>query len=438
MKSRVPWSRVGAVASAGLLTLVLVSMPSAAEGLPAKTAMAQSENVEHHKVREQVRPIYERNWPQLTDVDLDERDSTAQVRHDLVEKWSTDERFGGIDFDFPGNLLTVFGLDDSFLREAVNDLAAALPAKSTMTVRTQIVRWSAMDLVEASTDLSKELPMDKEDFGVSLDYRSNAVVVLLPARYESVRETLDRDGRYAVQIIDAYSRGEPAVCTDRYACGTPLRGGINIGEFRNASSDRYCTLGFTTRATDGSRWVYTAGHCVPTLDSRTWGHGEQEFGEARVRRDSGGADYVRIRNANPYWLDGTFGWVYRTPAAPGDISYAVSSDATISVGDAVCYGGRWFTATTTTCGVIVSRASSTGGRPHVEGPRVCGGDSGGPVTYNASSGRWAYGLISGTVSPRTNNCIANDGTGVSYFSPLPAINAASDSVSDALVRVDVR
>lgn len=440
MKSRISWRRrAGTAISTGVLAIAVAGVPGMATDVPAGTASTQDLLKEHDEVREQVRPVYEHNWPELDDKDLDERYSTAQVRHELVEKWSADPEFGGIHFDFPGNVLTVFGRDERFLKRSVDELASSLPSESTMTARTQVVRWSAHDLIAASTALSEHLPMDKEDFGVTLDYRSNAVVVLLPARYEDAREALERDGRYVVEMVKTYDRGEPAACTDRYGCGRPLRGGINIGRFQGTDSTDYCTLGFTTRATDGSRWVYTAGHCVPTIDSTTWGHGEQEFGQARVTRNSGGADYVRIRNSNPYWLAGTFGWVYRTPAAPGEINYAVSSDATISVGDTVCYGGRWFTTTTTTCGVIISRAPSTGGRPHVEGPRVCGGDSGGPVTYIAGSARWAYGLISGTISPRdATNCIDNDGTGVSYFSPLPAINAHSDSVSAALVRVDVR
>lgn len=178
------------------------------------------------------------------------------------------------------------------------------------------------------------------------------------------------------------------VCTDRTACGNPLRGGIQIRPTAGGS----CTGGFTAHGSDGSRWLVTAGHCG-ALDS-AWRHGQQYLGPIRQRLHQNQTDLARIRIDNAYWQTG--GYLYAGGTTPIPIG-AVVSDNYLSEGDFICRAG-WVSGQY--CGSVLI----THDNPVLDGIQwiqllrsdICAnpGDSGGPWYEVRSPEFYAVGIHS--------------------------------------------
>lgn len=240
----------------------------------------------------------------------------------------------------------------------------------------------------------------------------------------------------------------PAACTDRVNCGVPLRGGIRI--FSEATGAQ-CSLGFTANATDGSRWILSAGHCG-FLDEN-WKHGNERIGLVRQRYNAdvqgrwfdaitGGRvwlDFMRVRNSSSYWLSGTFGWMYSTPSSPVAVNGAAAASS-LSPGDVICRSSwsPYHADLAPNCGTVYSTYGGNG-EIAVSGMIVCAGDSGGSVYVVDGGQRIAVGVISafyydaGGPPPNCRQSPYN-----ALVSPIDSIYHYMDLNSIAQVRVDAR
>lgn len=216
------------------------------------------------------------------------------------------------------------------------------------------------------------------------------------------------------------------VCTTRTACGQPARSGIVL----SINGTNGCSLGFRAAATDGSKWVITAGHCAVVND--TIGHGAQPFGPVRLQTLTvGGLDFLRARIDNSYWLSSGGGYLYNaaSPNSPLSIYYSLTTTSSIVVGQYVCLNA--WNSSAASCGSVNSVNTATG-RVSV-GFDACPGDSGGAWTWRSSAGLYfAFGVH----SQSDQGCHLGGGT--SYFSSIPEINEYNDAHSAATVRVEER
>lgn len=279
------------------------------------------------------------------------------------------------------------------------------------------------------------------DTDAVMDVLHNRVLVNLPkeqAQHASQLEQLP-----GVEIEWAAKRRPPlepgdGTCTSRQSCGWPVRGGIGIGKFNSSgggSTTVTCTLGFAANASDGSRWVLTAGHC-PTrndiLQGVVYGHGEKAFGPVRSRCywydgtcSYSAVDVSRVRVDSTYWKLGWGGYLWAGPGSRVDIDYAIAYMSTLSNGMALCKSALSDDPGVDNCGVIDDVSSVNG--VHVSGIHVCHGDSGGPMYLITSGQRWGVGVFSLLSSPTCDTDLT--------MSPLPLINEFFDGTSAATVRV---
>jgi len=280
-------------------------------------------------------------------------------------------------------------------------------------------------------------------FDLQIDFVNNLVAVRLPAAAGALTSQLAdiphvSVGEYADPIKITPADGS---CTDRFHCGWPLRGGISVGVFP-ISKGR--SIGFTAKAGDGSKWIYTAGHCVTTnqVDNHTvFGHGEQSIGDARDTYYSPGVpgqcdsypgvDAARIRVNSSYWNTGFGGYVYRSANDRVEVDNAVISMSYFVPGQNVCFGGENVQPGQDTCGVVSTVSAQ--GFVNVSGAVVCKGDSGRPTTHLGNGQRIAMGLLAGFVAAGGASC--STATGTTFFSPLPAINDWMDDHTASNVRV---
>ncbi|GIH11338.1 hypothetical protein Rhe02_94050 [Rhizocola hellebori] len=224
----------------------------------------------------------------------------------------------------------------------------------------------------------------------------------------------------------------PEACTDKYNCGRPLRSGVvlwarNYGEI--------CSLGFTARGGDRSKWAITAGHCAEaTGEGVTYGHGEQPIGPIKYSRNSGEVDVARIHVQGTYWSTGGYFFNLEDANTPIEVDHAIDNRGTIQIGDAVCLSS-WHSTLTESCGTITT-AFGVRGMPTVNFD-ACSGDSGGGWYFPTTDGtRWAYGIHRGQSSSgiTCHQHTLND----SVFTALPDINAWWDTTTASTLRVEER
>jgi len=204
----------------------------------------------------------------------------------------------------------------------------------------------------------------------------------------------------------------------------------------NGTSLANCSLGFTATATNGTRWYYTAGHCLTPEEVANrviQGHGTEPIGYARADAEGGALDVGWVRNNSNYCLSAGGGYIYKLPTETVNVNYAITSASTIQQDQIACYSGKNLAPTDDNCGVI--SAPNMNGRPQVTGLKICRGDSGGSVYTLQNGQRWAYGLVSVISISGTESCVTN---GQMSFSAVPYINTWIDSITADTVRIDVR
>lgn len=198
-----------AMATIGAASLLVVTACAPQQSPAAGSPSVVAPTSEYEEVQRQVAPIYKKLYPNLTKEDLAERESTAEVRLLLTEKWGTEDDFGGVHYDFENNSLEIYGTSPLFVTSAEAELRKELPAGSTLRLTTAVVRWSAKELDAATVALYTLLPPG-DDYGATTDYRANKVAVILPKVYAAQAAELDKDARYDVTVVDTFRHGDPA------------------------------------------------------------------------------------------------------------------------------------------------------------------------------------------------------------------------------------
>lgn len=406
-----------------------VAAEAPADGAEAMTAEDQ---LLAGELPETVLRDYRSLYPALSDDEIRVRFTSVNATVRLGEEFGADEAYGGSWFDFPANTWHVFSTNPQALAQM-----AARATSVGLKVSATGVEYSYRTLESARLRV-ESIVSHVDRYSLSVEPRENRVVLVLEAAPSGeLQKALARERVLVVRAPARVPVMVPAACTDRYNCGRPLRGGINVGPFSNGRAQVACSLGFTLHAGDGSRWYYTAGHCLSQaqVDARqTQGHGEQAIGYARLRRDSGAVDAGWVRNNSSYWLASTFGHMYKSPTEAVDVDYAIVYASTVQLNQVVCFSGRRLNPGDDNCGVIT--AVNLDGKPQVTGVKVCGGDSGGSTYWLNGGERWAYGLVSVTSPRGSDDCTTSSGQ--MSFSSIPHINTWIDSNTESYVRVDVR
>lgn len=356
------------------------------------------------------------------------------------------EVFAGLRFEPVTNtqvvLVTDVGLAEARARDVVAD--AGFP------IRFEQARYSFSELQALVNEIeSGERRVDPSlILNISVDHENNRVRILVDQKVESDFAAL-LDDLVAENIVEVVARVDdgsvPEVCTSKSSCGGPVRSGIII--WKDNDSVPWCSLGYSASASDGSRWIITAGHC-PDGINQTWGHGDQAFGPVREIKDPTSAptnvDVARIRLDSTYWKS----WVADSlllqinssnvvQNAPSDIDYTLRYRSTINTGDPVCISARharWGDS----CGVI-NDLYGAHDMVRVGDYDACGGDSGGAWVWRQADGKyWGFGVHHGGRQgcPYLDNGGSNSSQGYSLFSAMPDIYAYWDDKHSATIRAD--
>lgn len=287
--------------------------------------------------------------------------AAGQLGHvTLLESIGDDPAFGGSWFVPEQNLMHVYAVGS----DGAEKLEAAAQEQG-VAVAIEPADYSFAELSDFATEINEGRSAEAKEidaYFAGAEGRSNRVDIVISELefVDEVESLYKEDPRVLISTVD-----EPAVldgCTTRTACGTPTRSGVTIGIDSDGSGGGAaideCSLGFNAAATDGSRWIVTAGHCshgTPTsCPSVTgcWGHDTQYIGPMRQAQVAGNLDVRRIRKDNSYW--GTGGWIYNptTPNSPLAVNNAITIRATIQVGDNVCLAA-WNVLINQQCGDLV-------------------------------------------------------------------------------------
>lgn len=423
----------------GVIFALSGALLTGALGSGHATATSSQASTSEPEIAEMV-AAYLRDYPGIgADVAL--RAATGQgERATLVERLATSPGFGGARYDPIANRLHIYAVDSAF-ESGVLKMAAGLNTDLAFEKATSSYR----DLEALAGQINATVSDDatRRSAIVAVADGSNnrvAVVVMDPGLLASAKSQYATDARIVVRDFSQV-HPDPTTCVSRTACGTPARSGTVIGidadGSGSGSATQLCSLGFTAAATDGSKWIVTAGHCADGFtatgcpsSNACWGAGQQYFGPMRSIGFSGNLDVGRIRKDNAYWATGGYIYNATAPNSPLKVNYSILARSTIVVGDVVCQA-VWHAITGSECGTVVNVASYQG---LVETSiDSCYGDSGGGWYALIGSQRWAYGIQ----SRADNGGICHGAGDHSYFSAIPDINAYWDSTSGATIRVEV-
>ena len=338
--------------------------------------------------------------------------------------------FGGSWFEPKANLLHVFVTGAS-----ANERIAEESQLAGIEIKLEPADYSFAELEEFASKINADRSEDALEHGAYVagaDDSANRVVIAVfdPSYEKDVPAVLVHDPRVVLKVLEG-EKPQPAACTTRTACGTPLRGGIPVGfDVDGAgagSATIQCSEGFNGAAPDGSRWVLTAGHCSNGISTscpsaNCWGHGQQYIGPMREARDQDKVDVARIRKDSSYW--GTGGWIYNqfNPESPWAVDDVYTSNAQIPANAAVCFSSRLVNPTNL-CGPILEKVSAFRGMPRID-QDVCNTDSGGSVYRPTEGIRVAYAFISHADELSNPGCTLTEisGTGQdTYVSSIPDI-----------------
>lgn len=329
-----------------------------------------------------------------------------------------------------------------------------LAEETKAVVEFEEVEFSWSELVEVRDELHAGLnPIIGDRLqSATIDDAANSVDVHLPP--STLATAVQRAGEFHPSVrllLHEPDTGVDEVCTGKFSCGRPLRGGIENwvernGVRRNVSP---CSVGYTATADDGSWWAISAGHCGDIND--VWGHGQQFFGPVRQTWNSAAPyteiDVGRARIDNSYWLGlRPGGYLVRVDSnndvqdAPLEVAHAIVARGTIDVNDWVCLSALspdWGDS----CGTVTDEFTAGDGDVEVGDYDACPGDSGGAWVQRQSTGEyWAFGVHEGGEPgcPQFDGTGLNSSQGYSLFSAIPDINAFWDDLNAARLRIDTR
>lgn len=333
-------------------------------------------------------------YPQLSKAQARAAASDSDARRAVYDAAARDAAtFGGAWFDPLTGVVHVAATTDAAAQDA-----ADLGRRHRVTVQAHRVSRSAAAL-EAQ---AAELRAGKGEIGqaagghVGIDVQSNQVVAAVPA---SRRAALaGQAAATGVKLVDDANVPveADAGCTSRAACDWTIRAGAIM--WRSNTTIPWCSVGFTARNANNTRFVYTAGHCS-TGNGVTWGTGALNIGPMSSSLDSGAIDASVIQVTNSWFTGDLGGEIYienggsRSVPVKGvapTVSYMVA-------GETVCLSAN-FTQPNggNLCGILGTNSdASVRGMARVDGVDACGGDSGGGWYWLSSSGnRYAYGIHS--------------------------------------------
>lgn len=342
--------------------------------------------------------------------------------------------------------------------DAMAATVRALAARHGVDVVVGRARYRLRDLTalaaRINAALTPDMVLERSVFAVA-DSTMNRVKVITrtPERAAEALAVYANDPRVVVE--QGGGTAAPTACTSRTSCGAPFRSGISVGRDWDAGGPQqaevYCSAGFTARATDGSRWMITAGHCAGAWEDAgvssscasaayggCWGHGQQWWGPIRDNWPYGvppyaNIDVARARRDNTYWTAGGYMYNAAAPNSPVDVDAAIEFRFTIQVGDPVCQS-MLHAVPGASCGTVTNVAHPDWYGMVAVSIDSCVGDSGGGWYMLSGTQRWAVGIQSAA-----DNGSACHGAGEkSYFSAIPDINAYWDNTSAATIRFEYR
>jgi streptogrisin C len=373
-------------------------------------------------------------FPQMSPGQARAAAAQSDARRALYDAAASDAKtFGGAWFEPTAGVVHIAATSDGALQTA-----AALGRRYGLNVSTVRVARSAAQLEARAADLraGKGALGQAADGRVGVDVKTNKVVAAVPASRRAAGAQAAADsGDRAVTVVD--DPGLPveadAGCTSRAACDWTLRAGSTM--WRTNSSIPWCSIGFTARNANNTRFVYTAGHCT-TGNGVTWGVATQNIGPMSSSLDSGAVDASVIQVTNGWFTGDTGGEIYVNSGISGwsPVKGVAPSVGYMVAGETVCLSANFTQPTVNgnSCGVLGTNSDAgVRGLARVDGLDACGGDSGGGWYWLSSSGnRYAYGIHSRS----DTGCHGDAGGSRSWYT---AIATAKNSFQPSL-NVEIR
>jgi hypothetical protein len=385
--------------SAALLAGLLLAVPSMADVEPFEVNAYQQTLDVSHGVAED-------------DLEVQAKGAQVDIAGDLEDKMHGS--FAGIWFD-PMSGEYVVPMAAASADAAIGKEMGA--ARLGGDYRTRVVENSWEELEAAQKQIDAQL---RELFAVGLVYtaidpRTNAVVVHVAATAnEKDRAALRQIAKSAGGLVELrvsnveQFQGTRDACSDVVPnCGSPLRGGVEIGPWKSANGG-ICTAAFRAIGkTNGKKYLLSAGHCAaeknPSNPLMNWQARDEQklpvYGQAKYLGEVEQLafpthDWMKINVTGSEWDIPLQQWpalvaywgkgsgVAGQP--PIDPEYAINGEAASVVGQSVCHSGI---ASGGSCGQVVETNVSynfgeagnvTYDLVKVKGACSEGGDSGGP------------------------------------------------------------
>jgi len=377
----------GSLCAAGFLLLLSVALPEDAQSAPVTVTAASAQIIGAPT------DVQSDAAAQLAvQFDISPADALVRIRAtDSVLKFNRSLRatatsgFTGVWVDqAAGGLVHVSSTDSSDL-----DAAAIVASQLGLDVVSSLVPFSLKQLDDTKSRVieGQDSIVGKAAEAVAVAIPLDAVRVWVPTdKVKALAQAAEQAGRSDLVFVPS-DPVQTTACSNRYNCGSPLRGGlcILVGSPCSGPKPLGCSSGLTAQTADGTRWLLTSGHCGPVTTSTNWVHGSQYLGPLRLGYVSGFVDAARIRIDNTYWLPITQSWLYTTSTTPVAVN-GVGTEGDAIIGIPVCHTG-W--ASGNACGVVsetdkfVSYVTPSVTLDHQMESTACGtiGDSGGPAYY---------------------------------------------------------
>ena len=447
----------GQLAMSLLAVIILALLP----GVSSASANVQSFEVDAYQQALDIPSAVARE-----DLKVQAEGAEADLVGDLESRLG--ENFAGIWFD-PGYGEYVVPVASDTAGAVVGEVMAAAQLKENY--RTHIVKysWGELQAAHNKVDASLREFFDANLIYTSLDPRTNAVVVHVASAVDARKQVaLNQLANGMGDEVELRASRENAFQGSRDACsnvvpncGSPLRGGVEIGPWKQPYGGT-CTAAFRAIGVNGQKYLLSAGHCAaeknPSNPILSWQARDEQklpvYGQAKYLGEVEQLafpthDWMKINVTGSAWDLPLQSWpslvaywgkgsgVAGQP--PIDAEYVISGEASSVVGQGVCHSGI---ASGGSCGQVVeTNVSFNFGEQGnvtydlVKVKNACseGGDSGGPwfasnVAYGIHIGKTATLAPCGSSVFYEEITDATEALGVTVgpgFSPQTETNAAT-------------
>jgi len=365
---------------------------------------------------------YKAAYPKLSDAQARAAAAGSDARRAVYDAAAADsETFGGAWFDPATGIVILAATTDAAVKRG-----AALGKQYAVAVKPHKVQRSAAAL-EAD---AAELRAGTDELGkaaggnVGVDVKTNSVIIAVaPERKAALASQAEARGVKLVSESSSKIEAD-ADCTSRSACDWTIRAGAVIWRGTLASPTPWCSVGFTGRNANNTRFVLTAGHCSNGAGIG-WGTGAENIGPMGASVNSGVVDTSAIQVTNSWFTGDTGGQIYVNPGISGccDLKGVAPTVGYMIAGETVCLSANFTQPTVNgnSCGILGTNSDATvRGMARVDGLDGCGGDSGGGWYWLSSSGnRYAYGIHSRS----DGGCHGDTGGTRSWYTPVASAKA---------------